>query len=210
MLLFSHSVISDSLWPHVSHQASLSMEFPRQEYWSQLPFPSAGDLLDPGIELIPPVSLLCCRQILYCWATWGKKGSTTKLLLEVRGIKEVFSEVLECLLVKSWRDGGWHGQHLHRKIIYQSRSEIFLTSMIFLLLFINFLSQYQIKHILLAINFKSMLKAVTKTDVCVCSITQLCLPLCNPMACSLPDSSCPWNVPFIFSTSFNDCLWYSR
>ena len=42
-----------------------------------------------------------------------------------------------------------------------------------------------------------MLKAVTKTDVCVCSITQSYLPLCNPMACSLPDSSCPWNVPFI-------------
>ena len=27
----------------------------RQEYWSGLPFPSPGDLLDPGIELRPPV-----------------------------------------------------------------------------------------------------------------------------------------------------------
>ena len=26
------------------------MEFPRQEYWSKLPFPSPGDLPDPGIE----------------------------------------------------------------------------------------------------------------------------------------------------------------
>ena len=26
------------------------MEFPRQEYWSGLPFPSPGDLPDPGIE----------------------------------------------------------------------------------------------------------------------------------------------------------------
>jgi len=26
------------------------MEFPRQEYWSGLPFPSPGDLLDPGIK----------------------------------------------------------------------------------------------------------------------------------------------------------------
>ena len=33
-----------------AHQASLSMEFPRQQYWSGLPFPSAGDLPDPGIE----------------------------------------------------------------------------------------------------------------------------------------------------------------
>jgi len=27
------------------------VEFPRQEYWSVLPFPSPGDLPDPGIEL---------------------------------------------------------------------------------------------------------------------------------------------------------------
>ena len=33
-----------------SHQASLSMEFSRQEYWSGLPLPSPGDLRDPGIE----------------------------------------------------------------------------------------------------------------------------------------------------------------
>ena len=34
----------------VAHQASLSMGFSRQEYWSGLPFPSPGDLPDPGIE----------------------------------------------------------------------------------------------------------------------------------------------------------------
>ena len=33
-----------------SHQAPLSMGFSRQEYWSGLPFPSPGDLPDPGIE----------------------------------------------------------------------------------------------------------------------------------------------------------------
>ena len=31
-------------------QASLSMGFPRQEYWSGLPFPSPGDLPDPRIK----------------------------------------------------------------------------------------------------------------------------------------------------------------
>ena len=31
-------------------QAPLSMEFSRQEYWSGLPFPSPGDLPNPGIE----------------------------------------------------------------------------------------------------------------------------------------------------------------
>ena len=30
------------------------MEFPRQEYWSQLPFHSPGDLPNPGIELASP------------------------------------------------------------------------------------------------------------------------------------------------------------
>ena len=38
----------------VAHQAPLSMGFPRQEYWSGLPFPSPGDLPNPGIELEPP------------------------------------------------------------------------------------------------------------------------------------------------------------
>ena len=34
----------------VTHQAPLSMEFSRQEYWNGLPFPSPGDLPDPGIK----------------------------------------------------------------------------------------------------------------------------------------------------------------
>ena len=34
----------------VAHQAPLSMGFPRQEYWSGLPFPPPEDLPDPGIE----------------------------------------------------------------------------------------------------------------------------------------------------------------
>ena len=38
-----------TLWT-VGHQAPPSMGFPRQEYWSGLPFPSPGDLPDPGIE----------------------------------------------------------------------------------------------------------------------------------------------------------------
>ena len=34
----------------VAHQAPLSMGFSRQEYWSGLPFPSPGNLPDPGIK----------------------------------------------------------------------------------------------------------------------------------------------------------------
>ena len=39
----------------VACQAPLSMGFPRQEYWSGLPFPSPGDLPSPGIEPTSPV-----------------------------------------------------------------------------------------------------------------------------------------------------------
>ena len=46
---FSHVQLFARPWT-VAHQASLSMEFSRQEYWSGLPFPSPGDLPDPGIE----------------------------------------------------------------------------------------------------------------------------------------------------------------
>ena len=39
----------------VAYQAPLSMGFSRREYWSGLPFPSPGDLPDPGIEPRSPV-----------------------------------------------------------------------------------------------------------------------------------------------------------
>jgi len=39
----------------VAHQAPLSMGFPRQKYWSGLP-PPPGDLPDPGIKPVSPVS----------------------------------------------------------------------------------------------------------------------------------------------------------
>ena len=49
----NHVQLFATLWT-VACQAPLSMEFPRQEYWSGLPFPSPGDLPDPGIK---PTSL---------------------------------------------------------------------------------------------------------------------------------------------------------
>ena len=52
LLLLSHSVMSDAFvipWT-VAHQTPLSMGFPRQYYWSGLPFPSPGALLNPGIQ----------------------------------------------------------------------------------------------------------------------------------------------------------------
>ena len=47
--LLSRVSLFATLWT-VAHQAPLPMGFSRQEYWSGLPFPSAGDLPDPGIK----------------------------------------------------------------------------------------------------------------------------------------------------------------
>ena len=54
--LHSCSVISDSvtLWT-IAHQAPLSVELSRQEYWIGLSFPPLGDLPDLGIEPESPV-----------------------------------------------------------------------------------------------------------------------------------------------------------
>ena len=49
--------MSDSLvplWYLVARQAPLSMGFPRQEHWSELPFPSLEDLPDSEIEPTSP------------------------------------------------------------------------------------------------------------------------------------------------------------
>ena len=57
--VLSHSVVSDwlSVTPcSVAHQAPLSMGFPRQGYRNGLPFSPPGDLPDPGIKPMSPVS----------------------------------------------------------------------------------------------------------------------------------------------------------
>ena len=46
----------------IACQAPLSMGFPRQEYWSGLPFPSPGDLLNPGIKAWQADSLPLSHQ----------------------------------------------------------------------------------------------------------------------------------------------------
>ena len=77
----------------VAHQAPLSMEPSRQEYWSGLPFPSSGDLPDPGIEprsasqadslpSEPPEIVI--RQVMHSLGlpaqeTWGKHFSLLNL-----------------------------------------------------------------------------------------------------------------------------------
>ena len=57
----SHVRLFATPWT-VAHQASLSLGFPRQEYWNGLPFSPPGDLPDPGIK---PAFPALAGQILY-------------------------------------------------------------------------------------------------------------------------------------------------
>ena len=49
LICFSHARLFLTPWT-VALQAPQSVGFSRQEYWNGLPFPSPGDLLNPGIE----------------------------------------------------------------------------------------------------------------------------------------------------------------
>ena len=80
---WSRSVVSDSLRPHglVAYQAPLSVGFSRQECWNGLPFPSPGDLPDPGIEPRSPAlqadafTVWATREALRINTTNSKKNS---------------------------------------------------------------------------------------------------------------------------------------
>ena len=64
--MLSRSAVSDFMTPGtVACQAPLSTGVPRQEQWTGLPFPSLGDLPDPGIELTSlRAPELACRFLI--------------------------------------------------------------------------------------------------------------------------------------------------
>ena len=121
----SCSVVSDSLLPH-----GLSMEFSRQEYWSGLPFPSPGDLYNPGMEPRSPTlqadSSLCepwgrskhqsehvykswFETVLYCITTPVPSVSKSEMSSEFRSEPEVSWTGWTwmpwcCLAMVKWRD----------------------------------------------------------------------------------------------------------
>ena len=93
LLLFSHSVVSDSLRPHrLSSARLLSIGFPRPEEWRGLPFPSPGNLPIQGIEPVsssalqvdslglrhqgshgtPPNCWVSCWNPEKKWSGWGR------------------------------------------------------------------------------------------------------------------------------------------
>ena len=54
----------------IARQAPLSMGFSRQEYWSELPLPSPGDLPNSGMEAISLMSLALAGRFFSTSATW--------------------------------------------------------------------------------------------------------------------------------------------
>ena len=67
----------------IACQAPLSVRFSRQEYWSGLPFPSPGDLPDPGIKPQSPAlqaDALTSEPPVVLGGTSGKESTTVNLL----------------------------------------------------------------------------------------------------------------------------------
>ena len=81
----NHSAVSHSFatpWT-VAHQAPSVLRFPRQEYWSLLPFPTLGDLPGPGIKSASPALagrfFLPLHQLgssvkIFTYHKWGSQG----------------------------------------------------------------------------------------------------------------------------------------
>ena len=69
----------------VARQAPLPMGFPRQEYWSRLPFPPPGDLPDPEVE---PTSAALAGGFFTTSTTW--EALVFMVVYKLRHIKSLF------------------------------------------------------------------------------------------------------------------------
>ena len=96
----------------VANQAPLSMGFPRQGHWRGLPFPSPGDLPDPGITPMSFMSLALASGFLTTSMTWEaqigiqittvfgkKKGEASEVQNVIKG--SVMGEVLNWKMAKT-------------------------------------------------------------------------------------------------------------
>ena len=91
---FSHVWLFVTPWTVVL-QAPLSMGFSRQEYWSGLLFPSSGDLLNPGIELVCLMSPALAGRFFTTSATWEAPAGSA--------VKNPPANVGETALTREWR-----------------------------------------------------------------------------------------------------------
>ena len=100
-VLCVHAQLRLTLCPWaVAHQALLSMEFSRQKYRSGLPFPSPGDLPDPGIEprspelqadSLPsePPGMAQYREVSRIWHQWPLGLARLHYLLNISNVSAV-------------------------------------------------------------------------------------------------------------------------
>ena len=73
---FSHVQLFATPWT-ITHQAPLSMEFSRQEYWSGLPWPSPGDPSDPETEPMSLTSPALAGRLFTPSTTWEAPGEVS-------------------------------------------------------------------------------------------------------------------------------------
>ena len=113
----------------VAHQAPLSMGFSRQEYWSGLPFPSPGDLRDPGIELgsstlqadsLPaeppgnPIVWYRCSVKLWEWVSSARDGVSLEELMS-EGWNPGLSNIKRFGRWGAAGEGGWKEHEISRE-----------------------------------------------------------------------------------------------
>ena len=97
----------------VACQAPLSMGFSRQEYWGGLPFPSPGDLPDPGTKSGSPTFQMGCLPSepsgkCYLWLVVNGKHLETQfysLLLEFGFFIFFFNYLFGCIWSQLWHTG---------------------------------------------------------------------------------------------------------
>ena len=99
---FECSVVPDSAaaWT-VAHQAPLSMGFSRQEYWSGLPFPTPGDLPDPGMEPASPawqVGSLPLSQRYYSVIKKNRVLIHATIYMDLKGVVGNERNLTSCML----------------------------------------------------------------------------------------------------------------
>ena len=90
---FSHVRLCD-LMDYIVHQAPLPMVFFRHEYWSGLPFLSPGDLPNPGVKPLSPVSLTLAGEFF--------TTSATKILWGTVLFEKIFWEFTFLLPIPMW------------------------------------------------------------------------------------------------------------
>ena len=117
---FSRVWLFVTLW-NVACQAPLSIGFSRQEYWSGLPFPPAGDLPNPGIEPVSLWSPELAGGFFTTSATWEAQAYTVLCVNYI----SIQLEEKTYLNKRKWQEGKKGEPKLHkarRAFVYEIKA----------------------------------------------------------------------------------------